>query len=187
VSVAIVGAVVRGLAGRNERLVAAWKAEARVDALTGLLNRRGFEERLAVEVARAARDGASLAVVSFDLDRFKLINDEQGHAAGDRALIALAGAIRDHARGGDVTARWGGEEFVVVLPGAGVDAARGFAERVREALPATGAGVTVSAGVSAATAPLDPQALLHAADAALYEAKRAGRDRTVVASAPRVA
>jgi diguanylate cyclase (GGDEF)-like protein len=187
VSVAVVGAVVRALAARNERLVAALTAEARVDPLTGLLNRRGFEERLAVEVARAARDGSSLAVVSFDLDRFKRVNDERGHAAGDRALTALATVIRDHARGGDVTARWGGEEFIVVLPGADVPAARGLAERVRAALVASGAGVTVSAGVSAAAAPFDPQALLQAADAALYAAKRAGRDRTVVAPAAPVA
>jgi diguanylate cyclase (GGDEF)-like protein len=181
VSVAVVGAVVRALAARSERLVAALKAEARVDPLTGLLNRRGFEERLAIEVGRAARDGSGLAIVSFDLDRFKRVNDEQGHAAGDRALTALATVIHNHARGGDVAARWGGEEFVVVLPGADAPAARGFAERVRGALAATDAGVTVSAGVSAAAAPLDSQALLQSADAALYAAKRAGRDRTVVA------
>ena len=182
VSVAVVGAVVRGLAARNERLVAGLKAEARVDALTGLLNRRGFEERFAVEVARATRAGARLAVVTFDLDHFKRVNDERGHEAGDRALAALAAVIRDRARAGDLAARWGGEEFVVVLPGAEADAARAFAERVRAALAATALGVTVSAGVGAGEPPLDPRALLSAADAALYAAKRAGRDRTVVAA-----
>jgi diguanylate cyclase (GGDEF)-like protein len=180
VSVAVVGAVVRGLAARNERLVAGLKAEARVDALTGLLNRRGFEERFAVEVARATRAGAGLAVVAFDLDHFKQVNDERGHEAGDHVLTALAAVIRDHARAGDLAARWGGEEFVVVLPGADAEAARAFAERVRAALTATALGVTVSAGIGASEPPLDPRALLSAADAALYAAKRAGRDRTVV-------
>jgi diguanylate cyclase (GGDEF)-like protein len=183
VSVAVVGAVVRGLAARNERLVADLKAEARVDALTGLLNRRGFEERLAVEVARATRDGARVAVVTFDLDHFKRVNDEQGHEAGDRALTAVGAVIRDHVRGGDLAARWGGEEFVVVLPGADADAGHALAERVRGAVAATGLGVTVSAGVGAGEAPFDPGALLASADAAMYAAKRAGRDRTVVATA----
>jgi diguanylate cyclase (GGDEF)-like protein len=184
VSVAVVGAVVRGLAARNERLVTHLKAEARVDALTGLLNRRGFEERLAVEMSRATRDGLGLAVVTFDLDHFKAVNDEQGHEAGDRALVALALVIGRHVRGGDVAARWGGEEFVVVLPGAGPDAARAFAERVRAALAATGLGITVSAGVGTGEAPFDPRVLLASADAAMYAAKRAGRDRTVVAADP---
>jgi diguanylate cyclase (GGDEF)-like protein len=183
VSVAIVGAVVRTLAARNERLVRDLKAEARVDALTGLLNRRGFEERLAVETARAARDGAGVAIVAFDLDHFKSVNDERGHEAGDRALATLGAVIREHARAGDLTARWGGEEFVVVMPGAGAVAARRLAERVRAAFAATGLDVTASAGVGVADAPFDPRALMASADAALYEAKRAGRDRTVIAAA----
>jgi GGDEF domain-containing protein len=123
VSVTVVAAVVRALAARNERLVVDLKAEARVDALTGLLNRRGFEERLAVETARAARDGSRVAIVAFDVDHFKSVNDERGHAAGDRALATLGAVIREHARAGDLTARWGGEEFVVVMPRAGVEAA----------------------------------------------------------------
>jgi diguanylate cyclase (GGDEF)-like protein len=186
VSVAIVGAVVRALAARNERLVSDLKAEARVDALTGLLNRRGFEERLAVETARAARDGSRVAVVAFDLDHFKAVNDERGHEAGDRALATLGAVIREHARAGDLTARWGGEAFVVVMPRADVEAATALAERVRAALAATGLDVTVSAGVGAAEAPFDPRALLASADVALYEAKRAGRDRTVIGVAPAV-
>jgi diguanylate cyclase (GGDEF)-like protein len=184
VSVSVVGAVVRALAARNERLVSDLKAEARVDALTGLLNRRGFEERLAVETGRAARDGSRVAIVAFDLDHFKCVNDERGHEAGDRTLVALGGVIREHARVGDLTARWGGEEFVVVMPGADVEAATALAERVRAALAATDMGVTASAGVGAAEAPFDPRALMASADAALYEAKRAGRDRTGVAAAP---
>jgi diguanylate cyclase (GGDEF)-like protein len=160
------------------------QAEARVDALTGLLNRRGFEERLAVETARAARDGAGAAIVAFDLDHFKSVNDERGHEAGDRALATLGAVIREHARAGDLTARWGGEEFFVVMPGAGAVAARRLAERVRAAFAATGLDVTASAGVGVADAPFDPHALMASADAALYEAKRAGRDRTVIAAAP---
>jgi len=142
VSVAVVGAVVRALSERSDRLVARLVAEARADTLTGLLNRRGFEERLAAEVARATRERTSLALVSLDLDHFKRVNDEQGHEAGDRALAMVGAVIADHVRGADLAARWGGEEFVVVLPGA---------------------------------------------DAAMYAAKRTGRDRTVVADGGAVA
>jgi len=184
VSVAVVGAVVRLLSERGERLVAALAAEARVDALTGLLNRRGFEERLAPEVARAGRERGSVAFVAFDLDHFKRVNDDLGHEAGDRALVTVADAIRGEVRVSDLAARWGGEEFVAVLPGADAEAARTFAERVRAAVAASAGALTVSAGVAAANGPFDPRALLGAADDALYAAKRAGRDRTVVAPAP---
>jgi diguanylate cyclase (GGDEF)-like protein len=183
VSVAVVGAVVRLLSERAERLVASLAAEARVDALTGLLNRRGFEERLAPEVARAGREGTPLAFVALDLDHFKRVNDRHGHEAGDRALVLVAEAIGGQIRASDLAARWGGEEFVVVLPGAGAEAAHGFAERVRAAVAAAGGGLKISAGVAAGDGPLDPRALLAAADDALYAAKRAGRDRTVVAGA----
>jgi diguanylate cyclase (GGDEF)-like protein len=183
VSVAVVGAVVRFLSERYETLVAGLVAEARVDALTGLLNRRGFEERLAAEVARATREGHPLAVVNLDLDHFKRVNDHQGHEAGDRALARVGAVIADQVRGGDLAARWGGEEFVVVLPGADVQAAHAFAERVRDAVAATGDGLTVSAGVAVSAGAPDPQALLAAADAAMYRAKRTGRDRTIVAGA----
>ena len=145
VSVAVVGAVVRALSERSDRLVARLVAEARADTLTGLLNRRGFEERLAAEVARATRERTSLALVSLDLDHFKRVNDEQGHEAGDRALAMVGAVIADHVRGADLAARWGGEEFVVVLPGADAPAARAFAERVRAAVAASGTGLTASA------------------------------------------
>jgi diguanylate cyclase (GGDEF)-like protein len=182
VSVAVVAAVVRALSARYDSLLAHLAAEARADALTGLLNRRGFEERFAAEVARASRERLSLALVCFDLDHFKRVNDEQGHEAGDRALTTVAALIADQVRGADLAARWGGEEFVVVLPGAGEEAASAFAERVRAAVAtASGGSLTLSAGVAAATGPSDSRALLAAADTALYEAKRAGRDRTVVA------
>jgi diguanylate cyclase (GGDEF)-like protein len=187
VSVAVVGAVVRALSERSDRLVARLVAEARADTLTGLLNRRGFEERLAAEVARATRERTSLAIVSLDLDHFKRVNDEHGHEAGDRALATVGAVIADHVRGADLAARWGGEEFVVVLPGADAPAARAFAERVRAAVAASGTGLTASAGVAVSEIPPDPPALLAAADAAMYAAKRTGRDRTVVADGGAVA
>jgi diguanylate cyclase (GGDEF)-like protein len=193
VAVLVVAVVVRTLAARNERLVANLEAEARVDPLTGLLNRRGLEERLGAELSRAARDDSALGAVAFDLDHFKQVNDEHGHEIGDRVLAWLGALLREQARGVDVAARVGGEEFVVLLPRADADAAAGYAERVRRAVealgPATGRGrmglseslpLSVSAGVVAATAPIDGGALLAAADQALYAAKRAGRNRTVV-------
>ena len=119
--------------------------------------------------------------MTLDLDHFKRVNDEQGHEAGDRALAMVGAVIADHVRGADLAARWGGEEFVVVLPGADAPAARAFAERVRAAVATSGTGLTASAGVAVSEIPADPRALLAAADAAMYAAKRAGRDRTVVA------
>jgi diguanylate cyclase (GGDEF)-like protein len=188
VSVAVVAAVVRTLSARYDALVAHLTAEARADTLTGLLNRRGFEERFAAEVSRASRERASLALVSFDLDHFKRVNDEQGHEAGDRALAMVGAMIADQVRGADLAARWGGEEFAVVLPRAGAGDAFAFAERVRAGVArASGGTLTLSAGVATAAGPSDARALLAAADRALYDAKRAGRDRTVVAPSSRAA
>ena len=124
----------RTLAARNERLVARLEDEARVDPLTGLLNRRGLEERLGAEVSRAARDRSPLGAVTFDLDHFKRVNDEHGHEIGDRVLAWFGALLTEQARGVDIAARVGGEEFVVLLPGADADAARTFAERVRLAV-----------------------------------------------------
>ena len=184
VAVLVVAVIVRSLAARNERLVANLEVEARVDPLTGLLNRRGLEERLVAELSRAARDDSPLAAVAFDLDHFKRVNDEHGHEVGDRVLAWLGALLKEQARGVDVAARVGGEEFVVLLPRATVDAAAAYAERVRRAVealgPATGRGrmglseslpLSVSAGVMAATAPIDGAALLAAADRALYAAR----------------
>lgn len=156
----------------------------RVDTLTGLLNGRGFEGRAEIELARASREEKSLALVPFDLDHFKWVNDEFGHEIGDRVLIRLADAFRAEMRETDVIARLGGEEFVALLPGAGVEEARAFAERVREALcaavePGT-PRVTVSAGATAALAPDGIEGLLKRADMALYAAKSQGRNRAFV-------
>jgi diguanylate cyclase (GGDEF)-like protein len=183
-SVTVIGTVVEILASRNRMLVERISGEARVDELTGLLNRRGFDERARTELAWAQRERTSLAVVCFDLDFFKSVNDEFGHEMGDLVLARLAECFRREARQIDVVARMGGEEFVALLPGAGLDAARGFAERVRLALhgsaPAGAPRVTVSAGAASAVAPERVEQLLKAADMALYAAKAQGRDRTVL-------
>jgi diguanylate cyclase (GGDEF)-like protein len=117
--------------------------------------------------------------VVLDIDHFKRVNDEHGHELGDRALVWLGALLKVQARGVDVTARVGGEEFVVLLPRADLEAARAFAERVRIAVAENERGLTVSAGVASAAAPIDDQLLLAEADQALYVAKRSGRSRIV--------
>jgi diguanylate cyclase (GGDEF)-like protein len=159
------------------------------DPLTGCVNRRGFDQQLARELARAERAGAPVALLAVDVDHFKRVNDGHGHAAGDAVLREVGALLREGARAGDVVARVGGEEFVVVLADAdeaGAAAlARRLVERVRArafaALP--GSGITVSVGVAAEPSVHDAgiaEALKGRADAALYAAKRAGRDRAVV-------
>lgn len=159
-------------------------AASRRDALTGLANRRAFEEELAREAARAARAGAPLSVALLDVDRFKGVNDAHGHAAGDAVLRAVAARARDTLRAGDLAARIGGEEFALLLPGADLAGAAELAERVRLAIAAApieagGRWLAVSASLGcAALAPGEaPDALVARADARLYDAKRAGRDR----------
>jgi diguanylate cyclase (GGDEF)-like protein len=184
VSVGVVAAVVNALSERNRKLVTRLAAEARVDKLTGVLNRRGFEERAAVEVERARREGYAVGVASFDIDYFKRVNDEWGHETGDRVLAALGAVFRRESRGVDVVARLGGEEFVALLPATEADQVWTYAERVRSGFSAARRHgvphVTVSAGVTASTSPESVEELLQAADSALYAAKRGGRDRTVV-------
>ncbi|WP_374432938.1 two-component regulator propeller domain-containing protein [Inhella sp.] len=183
-----------------ERLVAAKTEELRranehlaelsfSDALTGLANRRRFDERLQQEWRRCARQGQSLALVLADIDAFKAYNDSLGHAAGDTALREVAEVIRHTSgRASDCAARYGGEEFVLLLPGLDLDAARTLAERLRAACEAralphpaspAAAVVTLSLGVAACVpdASADPMSLFTAADAALYRAKQGGRNR----------
>jgi len=183
VSVIVAGVVVRVLARRNRRLVQQLSTEARVDPLTGLWNRRAFSERLETESARAVREGTSLAVVAFDIDHFKRVNDEHGHEVGDRVLKWVAEVLAHETRGADITARVGGEEFVVVLPGTGVAGAQEFAERVRRAVAAGGgpAELTISAGVAARVPREVEHDLVDAADRALYAAKRGGRNAVRIA------
>jgi diguanylate cyclase (GGDEF)-like protein len=183
VATSSVATVVLGLQARNARLVERLAGEARIDPLTGLLNRRGFDERTAAELARLHRNPQPFAVVTFDIDHFKRVNDRFGHDVGDQVLRHIGRLVRGMARDADVLARFGGEEFVVLLPDADADGAEAYAERVRRALALdTGElpAVSLSAGVCQGCLDTDPTTLIARADAALYEAKRAGRDRTRV-------
>lgn len=149
------------------------ETEAVTDPLTGLGNRR----RLAAALDRL-EPGDAVAVI--DVDRFKRVNDTLGHAAGDRVLEQLARTMRAVARDDDVVCRPGGEEFVLILPGAGIEGARRVIEGVRERWNATGPVTTFSAGIAVNRPGEDPDDTVKRADAALYTAKRAGRDRVVV-------
>jgi diguanylate cyclase (GGDEF)-like protein/PAS domain S-box-containing protein len=177
----------RDVEAARERLLSELAARATTDALTGLSNRRAASEALVAEIERARRYERPLAVVLFDLDRFKSINDDLGHEAGDRVLRAFGGVLRSSARSTDVVARWGGEEFLAILPEADLEAASHFAERVRDAFasahPLDGRVVTTSAGATQLAAGDDDDAIVRRADAALYDAKRAGRDRLEIRAA----
>jgi two-component system cell cycle response regulator len=157
---------------------------SRRDPLTGLPNRRAFEEELAREAARASRAGAPLAVVMLDVDRFKAVNDGHGHAAGDEVLRAVAARAAAAIRAGDLLARVGGEEFAILLPAADLPRAAEAAERIRATLAArrieaggTSLTVTASLGCAALAPGETPEALVARADARLYAAKEAGRNR----------
>ena len=168
------------LALRNAALLDEIERLATRDGLTGLANRRMFEESLDVETARSRRLGTPLSLLILDVDHFKQINDTYGHPAGDAVLREIGAAVASTTKAFDVAARYGGDEFVVLLPGCSAHDAIGVAERVRAELSheVRAAPVTVSAGV--ATMPdnaRDAERLVAAADAALYEAKRDGRDR----------
>jgi diguanylate cyclase (GGDEF)-like protein len=165
-------------------------SEARIDALTGLANRRAFEEILAAEISRAQRFEHDLAVVLLDLDRFKEINDSFGHGAGDVMLRAVSRLLASLARQGDTVARWGGEEFVVVLPETDLTGAQRFAERLRRTIEAHAVGemkTSASCGVATMLPEDSVEDLLGAADRALYQAKSNGRNRTECAVRPRPA
>lgn len=170
------------------------RANARRDPLTGCPNRRAFYEVFAREADRSARLGAPVSVLSIDLDRFKALNDAHGHAFGDEILKQLARRITAHVRSHDLVVRWGGEEFVVLLPHTDPADAASLAERIRSGVesPPFRAGdgdrqvaLTCSVGVAGtSTFPADPDALVAQADAACYEAKRAGRNRIVSVEVP---
>jgi diguanylate cyclase (GGDEF)-like protein len=153
------------------------------DSVTGLANRLLFEETLDLEIGRSRRQGTPLSLVVLDVDHFKQVNDSAGHRAGDEVLGRVGRALVSTTKASDLAARYGGDEFVVLLPGCPRDEVAAVAERVRDAVR-TSAGnlpVTISAGV--ATMPddaLDAEGLVATADAALYVAKREGRDRTAV-------
>jgi two-component system chemotaxis family response regulator WspR len=167
-----------------------------VDELTGLANRRSFNQAVAREWSRAARDGTSLSLLMVDIDHFKDYNDHYGHPRGDECLRRVAGALTGAVhRSGDSVARYGGEEFTVLLPHTGLPGAVAVAESLRSRVEALGleharssAGgkVTISVGV-ASTVPSRTDSfdlLVEAADRATYEAKRAGRNRTRASVTP---
>ncbi len=186
----------RDLEVTNEELANAYRElkrnEARIhelmlrDPLTGVHNRRALNERLTEELARSRRFGHPLALLMLDVDHFKAINDRYGHQTGDQVLTVIGRCLREHVRRIDFVARYGGEEFVILLPETDREGARRFAERLRQAVAALELGgelasPTVSIGVAVSREADTPDSLLQRADAALYAAKRAGRNRVMVA------
>ena len=166
------------IARERAELMAALAEVARTDELTGLPNRRAWDEALERELARARRESRPLCIAIVDLDRFKGYNDDHGHQAGDRVLKQLAASWGAELRTTDVLARYGGEEFALALPGCDLVDAGILVERLRAATPA---GQTASAGLVMWNGDESPERLFGRADKALYEAKESGRDRIVTA------
>jgi diguanylate cyclase (GGDEF)-like protein len=178
----------------NIRLREALRSQSIRDPLTGLYNRRYLEEMLERETRRAVRAEQGLGVLMLDLDHFKQFNDTYGHDAGDAVLRETASLLLKSVRAEDIVCRFGGEEFMVLLPGADLKTTQARAERIRSRLRELtvlhhGRSLgTITASLGVAEVPqhgTSPQSLIVASDAALYRAKREGRDRVVVAdSAP---
>lgn len=165
---------------RLQGLVDLLEVEASTDALTGLLNRRGGDRVLDQKERRARHDGTQLSAILIDLDHFKLVNDEHGHAMGDSVLRLVAGVVNQHLRSTDEAIRWGGEEMFVITEN-DLEGARALAERLRRSIPlgvlVDGKGVTASFGVAEWEPVGNTAAMFRRADTALYRAKDAGRDR----------
>jgi len=166
----------------------ALRKQATTDALTGLWNRRTILERLDIELARSSRQPSPLGVVMGDLDRFKLVNDTYGHLAGDAVLREAARRMKASTRKYDLLGRYGGEEFLLVLPGCDAEAAEHQAERIRGKIegqpfpiPQQNLKVTCSFGATAVPPGTSArvEAVIRVADAALYQAKEEGRNRVV--------
>jgi diguanylate cyclase (GGDEF)-like protein len=157
-----------------------WREQALTCPLTGLPNRRALEMALEREAARVERGEKPFALILLDLDDFKRVNDERGHQEGDGLLRRVAQYLKSHVRQGDLVGRWGGEEFVVLLPATDLPGAERLAERLREGIAAL--GVTASFGVALYQG--DLQGLFLRADQALYQAKALGKNRVARASEP---
>jgi diguanylate cyclase (GGDEF)-like protein len=160
---------------------------ARTDSLTGLWNRRHFEDMAEAEVARAQRYATPLALLAFDADHFKRVNDEFGHHAGDVVLQEIARLVGTRIRRSDILCRWGGEEFMVLAPGTARHAAADMADKIRQevaghSFPAIGR-VTISVGVGQIEPGESAESWMRRVDAALYEAKQRGRNRVISADA----
>ncbi|WP_233629796.1 GGDEF domain-containing protein [Amycolatopsis sp. WAC 04197] len=158
------------------------KRQARSDAKTGLLNAKAWREAATDELDRARRAGRHTSLLMVDVDRFKLINDRHGHLVGDRYLAAIAETLRTEVRGTDLVGRFGGEEFVVLLPGTPAVHAHAIAERIRSSVASRADDlpehVTVSIGLADRPGVADLDTVIAVADRALYEAKNTGRNRT---------
>jgi len=184
----VAGMVVVSLRERVDRLVAKLSEAARTDDLTGLLNRRGFNERLDEEIAAAGETGSSLSLLIGDLDRFKEVNDRFGHQVGDQVLVGLSAFFAAANSGSGDPSRVGGEEFALLLPGLDPDRAYAIAEELRrevkEAYRNQPVPLTISFGIATLPDHGDTaRSLLQASDQALYAAKALGRNRSVVHSA----
>jgi diguanylate cyclase (GGDEF)-like protein len=183
-SLAVAAVVVRMLKERLDELVRQLSRAAETDPLTGLLNRRGFNDRLAAELERGRRAGRPVGILVGDLDHFKSVNDRFGHAAGDDALVRVAALLYETRRVSDSVARIGGEEFAMILPYTGRPGTKILAERlrvsVRESFAEDDVALTMSFGMAVFPDDGDGvEALLRAADRAMYAAKELGRDRSV--------
>ena len=176
----------------NARLHRIVERQALVDGLTGLANRRQADKVLVSELARAQRLGGPVGLILADVDDFKTVNDRYGHPTGDMVLRDLAASLRETVREIDIAARWGGEEFAVILPGTDLDGAAQVAERLRVALSereilstdGVPLHVTASFGAAASSSTTTVVQLVEAADEALYRAKRAGKDRVYAGTEP---
>lgn len=164
------------------------REEARTDALTGLWNRKAFEEQLQIQTAISRRYDLPLTLVLLDIDHFKNINDTRGHAIGDAVLKELAQRLRASVRDADLTTRYGGDEFALLLPQTHLDGGCQVAERICHhvasalaSFPAIENPITLSAGVASLNPRESSADLVHRADSALYESKQAGRNRVSVA------
>jgi diguanylate cyclase (GGDEF)-like protein len=164
----------------NRRKIAQLESLIRVDPLTGIGNRRSFDEDLRRSLATAERYGEDFALVLADVDHFKKVNDRYGHVAGDSVLRDLAYRLRANVRVGDGVYRFGGEEFALILPHTDIERARIAAEHIRRSIAQS--GETMSFGVACRVRDgRSADSLINAADEALYKAKSSGRDRVVCA------
>ena len=184
----------RAAMGSLEAKAKSWEYEAQRDGLTGLFNRAYFDHAFAQKIVQAVEEHSPLSVIFFDIDHFKSVNDTYGHQAGDKVLAGVAKVLGGRMRPTDITVRYGGEEFVLLLPGTDAPGAAIVAERLRrrvaEAVHEIGGGSVLRVTISAGHATLEPgstttaEKLLASADAALYAAKRGGRNMVVAGQDP---